>query len=104
MNPYLTLAAILEAGLEGIEKGEEIGNPVSGNLYALTEEERERMGIGQIPHTLGEAIQAFANDPFLRRVLGEHIYQKYLEAKQAEWDQFRAQVTDWEISQYLFKY
>lgn len=104
MNPYLTLAAILEAGLEGIEKGEEIGNPVSGNLYALTEEERERMGIGQIPHTLGEAIQAFANDSFLRRVLGEHIYQKYLEAKQAEWDQFRAQVTDWEISQYLFKY
>ncbi len=104
MNPYLTLAVILEAGLDGIEKGEEIGDPVSGNLYALSEEDRQRMGIGQIPHTLGEAVLAFERDPLARRVLGEHIYHKYLEAKKEEWDQFRAQITDWEISQYLFKY
>ena len=104
MNPYLTLAVILEAGLEGIEKAEEIGDPVSGNLYSLSENDRKDMGVGQIPHTLGEAVYAFERDPFVRRVLGEHIYNKYLEAKKAEWNQFRAQVTDWEIGQYLFKY
>ena len=82
----------------------EVSQPVSGNLYALTNEQRDARGIKQIPYTLGEAIDAFEKDVFVRRVLGEPIYLKYLEAKKEEWNQFRAQVTDWEISQYLFKY
>ena len=104
MNPYLTLAVILEAGLDGIRNEMEVSQPVSGNLYALTNEQRDARGIKQIPYTLGEAIDAFEKDVFVRRVLGEPIYLKYLEAKKEEWNQFRAQVTDWEISQYLFKY
>ena len=70
----------------------------------MTNEQRDARGIKQIPYTLGEAIDAFEKDVFVRRVLGEPIYLKYLEAKKEEWNQFRAQVTDWEISQYLFKY
>ncbi|HIQ75176.1 MAG TPA: type I glutamate--ammonia ligase [Candidatus Cottocaccamicrobium excrementipullorum] len=104
MNPYLSLAVILEAGLDGIRNKMEVSQPVSGNLYALTNEQRDARGIKQIPYTLGEAIDAFEKDVFVRRVLGEPIYLKYLEAKKEEWNQFRAQVTDWEISQYLFKY
>ncbi len=62
------------------------------------------MSIRQIPNTLGRAIEAFEADPFIRRVLGQHIYSKYLEAKKGEWQEFRAQVTDWEVGQYLYKY
>ena len=58
----------------------------------------------RLPETLGDAIEAFEGDPFMKKVLGDHIYTKYLEAKKKEWRAFRAQVTDWEISQYLYKY
>lgn len=104
MNPYLALAAILEAGLDGIEHPKELSAPVMSNLYRMPEEKRRTMAIRQIPSTLGRAIEAFEADPFIRRVLGEHIYSKYLEAKKEEWQEFRAQVTDWEVGQYLYKY
>lgn len=104
MNPYLALAAILEAGLEGVEKNLELPEQVRENPFSMTKEEREAKGITRIPRTLGEAITAFECDPFIRRVLGEHIYSKYLEAKREEWQEFRAQVTNWELEQYLFKY
>lgn len=58
----------------------------------------------RIPETLGDAIEAYNGDSFMKEVLGEHIYTKYLEAKEQEWRDFRAQVTDWEVSQYLYKY
>lgn len=104
MNPYLALAAILEAGLEGIESSMEIPNPVTGNPFTMTKEQQKEANISQIPTTLGEAIEAFEGDSFVRRVLGEHIYSKYLEAKKKEWSDFRSQVTNWEVDQYLFKY
>ncbi|MDO4329397.1 MAG: type I glutamate--ammonia ligase [Lachnospiraceae bacterium] len=104
MNPYLTLAVILEAGLDGLGHAHELPAPVTTNLYRTSEAERKVKGIHQIPETLGEAIDAFEADPFIRRVLGEHIYTKYLEAKKEEWREFRAQITDWEVSQYLYKY
>ncbi len=104
MNPYLALAVILESGLEGIEKHLELAEPVKKNPFTLTKEERKKTGISQIPNTLGRAIEAFEEDPFMRKVLGEHIYSKYLEAKKEEWREFRAQVTNWEVDQYLFKY
>ena len=53
---------------------------------------------------MGDAIEAYSGDVFMKEVLGEHIYTKYLEAKEQEWRDFRAQVTDWEVSQYLYKY
>ena len=104
MNPYLALAACLAAGLDGIKKEMTPPEPISRNVSAMTEEEIKNLGISRLPETLGDAIEEFENDPFLRQVLGKHIYTKYLAAKKEEWDEFRSQVTDWEIGQYLYKY
>ena len=104
MNPYLALAACLAAGLDGIKKEMTPPEPISRNVSAMTEEEIKNLGISRLPETLGDAIEEFENDPFLRQVLGKHIYTKYLTAKKEEWDQFRSQVTDWEIEEYLYKF
>lgn len=104
MNPYLTLAAILAAGLDGIACHAQIPDPVTGKLYRTASGQKDGKDLQPIPRTLGEAIEAYKADPLIRRVLGDHIYGKYLKAKQEEWQQFRAQVTDWEIGQYLYKY
>ena len=104
MNPYLALAACLSAGLDGIEK--KIGLPacVEGNMFTMEPEELRERNVERIPETLGDAIEAYNGDSFMKEVLGEHIYTKYLEAKEQEWRDFRAQGTDWEVSQYLYKY
>ena len=104
MNPYLALAACLSAGLDGIEK--KTGRPacVEGNMFTMEPEELRERNVERIPETLGDAIEAYSGDVFMKEVLGEHIYTKYLEAKEQDWRDFRAQVTDWEVSQYLYKY
>ena len=104
MNPYLALAACLAAGLDGIKNHMELPEPVVQNIYAMDEETIKERGIDHLPETLGEAIDEFEEDAFLRTVLGEHIFYKYLEAKKEEWNVFRSQVTDWEIGEYLYKY
>lgn len=104
VNPYLALAACLAAGLDGIRRGLMPPESVDGNLFAMSQEERTARGIGQLPETLGEAIEAFRESELMRDVLGDHIFTKYLEAKEAEWHMFRAQVTDWEVEEYLYKY
>ncbi len=104
MNPYLALAACLAAGLDGIKKNMVHPCAISRNVMTMTEEELMEQGIVQLPETLGEAIEEFAGDPFLKEVLGKHIYSKYLAAKKEEWNEFRSQVTDWEIGQYLYKF
>ncbi|WP_394525830.1 type I glutamate--ammonia ligase [Lacrimispora sp. JR3] len=104
VNPYLALAACLAAGLDGIEKGMRPPESVDSNVFAMSQEEISRRGIEQLPETLGEAIEAFRKDEFMKDVLGEHIFTKYLEAKEAEWRMFRAHVTDWEVDEYLNKY
>ena len=104
MNPYLALAACLRAGLDGIEKKMKLPECVQGNMFTMDPEDLERRGVERIPETLGDAIEAFEKDAFIREVLGEHIFHKYLEAKAKEWRDFRAQVTDWEVSEYLYKY
>lgn len=104
MNPYLALAACLAAGLDGIKNHMELPEPVVQNIYAMDEETIKERGIDHLPETLGEAIDEFEEDTFLRNVLGEHIFYKYLEAKKEEWNVFRSQVTDWEIGEYLYKY
>ncbi len=104
MNPYLALAACLRAGLDGIERGLALPEPVQGNLFQIEPEELRRRSVERIPETLGDAIEAYAGSAFMREVLGDHIYTKYLEAKEKEWREFRAQVTDWEVSEYLYKY
>ena len=104
VNPYLALAACLAAGLDGIKKGMVPPDSVDTNIYTMAPEEVLARGISRLPETLGEAIEEFKSSGFMKEVLGEHIYTKYLEAKEAEWRMFRAYVTDWETKEYLYKY
>src|SRR5262249_21155656 len=95
-NPYLTFAVLLQAGLEGIEKGYELPEPMEQNLYHLSGEERRRLGVEQLPESLGEAIEITAQSELVLRTLGEHTLNRYLETKRQEWNQCRVHVTKWE--------
>ncbi len=100
-NPYLTFAALLHAGLEGIENGYELPDPMETNLYHLTPEQRAERGIVSLPETLGEAINELAGSDVARKALGPHIFDRYVELKRKEWDEYRVQLTDWEMRKYL---
>jgi glutamine synthetase len=100
-NPYLTFAALLHAGLEGIEKGYELPEPMEKNLYHLSPDERRRLGIEQLPETLGEAIELTAESELVLRTLGEHMFKRFVEIKRKEWDEYRVQVSRWELDRYL---
>jgi glutamine synthetase len=100
-NPYLTFAALLHAGLEGIEQGYELPDPMETNLYHLTSDQRRERGIVALPETLGEAIDELAGSELARKALGEHIFERYVELKRKEWDDYRVQLTDWEMERYL---
>ena len=77
---------------------------VDCNIFAMSDEEKRACGIEEIPGTLIEAIYDMEKDSFIRDVLGEHAYQKYIAAKKDEWYRYRLQVTDWEINEYLNKF
>ena len=100
-NPYLTFAALLHAGLEGIEQGYELPDPMEKNLYHLSPQERLRLGVEQLPATLGEAIELTAESELALRCLGEHVFDRFVEIKRSEWEDYRAQVTPWELDRYL---
>ncbi|MGC9221739.1 MAG: glutamine synthetase family protein [Solirubrobacteraceae bacterium] len=100
-NPYLTFAVLLQAGLEGIEHGYELPDPMEKNLYHLSPKERRRLGVEQLPETLGEAIELTAQSELVLRSLGEHTFNRYIEIKRQEWDDYRVQVTPWELERYL---
>jgi glutamine synthetase len=100
-NPYLTFATLLHAGLEGIEQGYELPEPMETNLYHLTAEQREERGITALPETLGEAIDELAHSDLARTALGRHIFDRYVELKRKEWDEYRVQLTPWELERYL---
>lgn len=104
VNPYLAIAACLAAGLDGIRNQMEPPASVDDNIFAMDEDEMKARGIEQLPETLGEALEEFEGSQFVRELLGRHIYTKYLEAKEAEWKKFRAEVTDWEVEEYLYKF
>ena len=101
LQPLPDLAAMLHAGLDGIEKGYELPPPMERNLYDLTHEERERAGIEQLPESLGEAIELGASSELLLKAFGEHIHSRFVDLKRAEWDEYRVQVTPYEIERYL---
>ncbi len=103
-NPYLVMAACLFAGLDGIEKGLTPPPAVDGNIYDMTDEERKSAGIGSLASSLERAIADFKNSDFMREVLGCHVFEKYVEAKEQEWDMYRKTVSQWEIDNYLIKY
>ena len=100
-NIYLCFAALLHAGLEGIEKGYELPEPMERNLYHLSHEEREKLGIQSLPADLGEAIFEAENSELLHKALGEHTFTRLLELKRAEFEDYRVQVTPYEIQKYL---
>jgi glutamine synthetase len=92
---------LLQAGLEGIEKGYELPEPMEKNLYHLSGEERRRLGVEQLPESLGEAIEITAQSELVLRTLGEHMFNRYVEIKRQEWNHYRVQVTKWELARYL---
>ena len=100
-NIYLCLAAMLHAGLEGIEKGYELPEPMERNLYDLTVEERQKLGIQSLPADLDEAIQEAENSELLYKCLGEHVFTRLLEVKRAEFEDYRVQVTPYELEKFL---
>jgi len=100
-NPYLAFAAMLAAGLEGIEKEYPCPEPVKENVYKMTDEERLQRGIEHLPGSLWEAIEYAEGSELLRRCLGDHLYESLLTNKEIEWSNFRRQVTDYELRRYL---
>jgi len=100
-NPYLAFAVMLAAGLEGIEKGYELPTEMTDNLYELTDDERAERGIESLPGSLGEAIAATAQSELIRETLGDHAFERFLWLKKNEWDEFRIQVTPYELDKLL---
>jgi len=100
-NPYLGFAVMLAAGLEGIEKGYELPDPIEKDIYILSDEEREARGIKVLPGSLIEAIQITEKSELVKKTLGEHIFNKFIDNKKIEWDRYRTQVTDYELQKYL---
>lgn len=100
-NPYLAFAVMLMAGLKGIEEKIEPPEPVEEDIYHLSPQDRARLGIDTLPGSLIEAIQLAEESQLVRETLGEHVFTKFIENKLIEWDQYRMQVTDYEIKKYL---
>ena len=103
-NPYLALAVMLAAGLDGVRQNLDPGEPIDKNIFTLSHRERRRLRIDSLPANLGEAIDAMERSSFVRQVLGDHIYKHFLEAKAKEWHEYIAAVHPWEIDRYLATY
>jgi glutamine synthetase len=100
-NPYLAFAAVLAAGLRGIEKGYPLPNELTANLYEMTPEERMAEGVEALPGSLDEAITCMEHSELLPEALGEHVFEWFIRNKRAEWDAYRTQVTPFELDRYL---
>ena len=103
-NPYLALAVCLKAGLDGIKNKIKCPHPCDRNIYELTEQEREELGINTLPDSLQDSMAKLAADNVIREALGPHVLQRFLEAKKIEWDNYRMQVHPWELDLYLNKF
>jgi glutamine synthetase len=100
-NPYLAFSVMLAAGLKGIEQKIEPPDPVEENVYKMSEEERLKRRIRQLPGSLLEAIQITEKSQVVREALGDHVFQHFIENKKLEWDRYRIQITSYEIDKYL---
>jgi glutamine synthetase len=99
-NPYLAAALVLAAGLEGVREELDPGDPHHENLYELSPAELARAGVQELPRTLGEAVEAFAADPFVEQVLGTELRNEFIKYKRAEWEEYHQNVSQWEINRY----
>lgn len=102
-NPYLEMALCLAAGLDGIKRNLTPPDPVDFNVFGLSDEELAANGIDCLPGNLAEAITAAEADPFIKETVGDHIFEAYISGKKREWDEYRTQVTQWEVNRYLKK-
>lgn len=103
-NPYLVLALCLAAGLDGIKRKLEAPNSIDCNIFEMTDKERAAAGVDTLPENLYDAVNYMLEDKFVCSVLGEHITEKYSEAKFKEWNDYRTRVSQWEIDEYLYKF
>jgi len=100
-NPYLAFAVMLAAGLEGMEKGYEIPEPIEEDIFKMDANERIKRGIDSLPGDLYEAVCLTERSEIVKRALGEHVFEKFIENKKIEWEQYRTWVTNYEIDRYL---
>ena len=103
-NPYLALAVMLASGLDGIERGLEAGPPVNKNIFAMSEREKRRLKIKQLPASLSDALDNLEKDGVLKEALGGHIFDLYVESKRQEWHDYISIVHPWEQERYLAEY
>ncbi|MGG3797630.1 type I glutamate--ammonia ligase [Metabacillus fastidiosus] len=103
-NPYLAMAVLLAAGLDGIKNNMAAPHAIDQNIYAMSKEEREKRGITDLPADLAQALKYLKEDNVITDALGKHIFERFIEAKQIEWDLFRKQVHPWERDQYMTQY
>lgn len=103
-NPYLAAALALAAGLEGVREKLDPGSPQEDNLYELSPAQLAERGICELPRTLHEAVEAFADDPFVEKVLGSELRNEFITYKAEEWRQYHQRISQWEIDQYATLY
>ncbi|EJE98166.1 type I glutamate--ammonia ligase [Liquorilactobacillus mali] len=103
-NPYLAIASILEAGLDGLRKQIEAPKPIDRNIYVMDAEERKANGISDLPSTLHNALKELEKDEVIAKAMGPHLYQNFIEGKKLEWGAYRQEVSQWERDQYLELY
>jgi len=101
-NPYLAFAVMLAAGLDGISRNLAIPEATEENLYMLDTQRRSKLAI--LPESLDEALNVLEQDEVVRKALGAHICDRFISAKRQEWDEYRQQVTPWELNKYLLNY
>jgi glutamine synthetase len=102
-NPYLAFAVMLGAGMEGIENKYELPDPIEEDIFEMTPAERAQKGITELPGNLYAAIQETEKSELVKKILGDHIFDKFIENKKVEWDKYRTHVSQFEIEEYLPK-
>ncbi|HPZ71092.1 MAG TPA: type I glutamate--ammonia ligase, partial [Peptococcaceae bacterium] len=103
-NPYLALAVVLSAGLDGIKNRLQPPPPCNRNIFEMTIEERAAHGIDSLPSNLKEAREALLVDEVIKKALGSHVLQRFLDAKQQEWNEYMSRVHQWELDRYFTMY
>ena len=100
-NPYLAFSVMLAAGLKGVEEGYDLPPEATNNIYEMTPEERAAEGIGSLPQNLAEAVTVMEDSELVAEALGEHVFDYFIRNKRAEWADYKAHVTPWELDRYL---
>ena len=103
-NPYLALALMLAAGMDGVARNLDPGPPINKNIFTMSHREKRRLKIDQLPANLNDALDELSKDPAMRDALGEHIYDHYMRAKRSEWAEYISHVHPWEQERYLAEY